>query len=96
MLVPRATLPVPSAIVKQETVSPVQVWGYDQGHCFFSGIGHSGTVNRVRVSPDNLFIVSVGSEGGIFVWHYKAPGEGDAVLAEADAIAAAPVAEAVA
>jgi WD40 repeat protein len=51
----------------------VQVWGYDQGYCYFTGVGHSRAVNRVRISPDRLFIVSVGSEGGIFIWTYASP-----------------------
>jgi cilia- and flagella-associated protein 52 len=67
----------------------VQVWGYDQGFCYLTGVGHSGTVNRVRVSPDRLFIVSVGSEGGIFVWKFVAPAaQGDVLQAAADVQAA--------
>ena len=52
----------------------MQVWGYDQGYCYCTGVGHSGAVTRVRVSPDRAFIVSVGSEGGIFVWKFAQPG----------------------
>ncbi len=44
-----------------------------QGHCYFVGVGHSGAVNRVAVTPDKEKIVSVGAEGGIFVWDYCAP-----------------------
>lgn len=51
----------------------LQVWGYDEGFCYYTGIGHSGSVNRVRVSPDRTAIVSVGSEGGIFIWKYLKP-----------------------
>lgn len=61
------------AIVSCGADSLVQLWGYDEGHCFYTGVGHSGTVNRVRVSPDRTHVVSVGSEGGIFVWKYKSP-----------------------
>jgi cilia- and flagella-associated protein 52 len=58
----------------------VQLWGYDEGHCYFTGVGHSAAVNRVRISPDRLFIVSVGAEGGVFVWRYQEPNM-DAVIA---------------
>ena len=62
------------AIVSCGADSLVQLWGYDEGHCFYTGVGHSGTVNRVRVSPDRTHVVSVGSEGGIFIWKYMKPG----------------------
>lgn len=26
----------------------VKLWGYDEGICYFSGKGHSGTITRVR------------------------------------------------
>jgi hypothetical protein len=51
----------------------MQLWGYDEGHCYFTGVGHSAAVNRVRISPDRLFVVSVGAEGGVFVWKYQEP-----------------------
>lgn len=45
----------------------VKLWGYDDGHCYFVGKGHSGNVTRVAVTPDAekslRKIVSVGSEG---------------------------------
>ncbi|CAG9462289.1 unnamed protein product [Pedinophyceae sp. YPF-701] len=46
----------------------VSVWGYDDGLCHNRGLGHSGEVSRVLVSPDRTRIVSVGTEGGIFIW----------------------------
>lgn len=51
----------------------VRVWGYDEGHCYFIGMAHSGSVTRVAVTPDKSAIVTVGTEGGIFVWQYQAP-----------------------
>lgn len=32
------------------------------------GIGHSGAITRIKFSPDQKHIVSVGSEGAIFIW----------------------------
>lgn len=26
----------------------VKLWGYDEGLCYFSGTGHSGTITRVK------------------------------------------------
>ena len=36
------------------------------------GEGHLGAVQRVRISPDQQTIVSVGAEGGVFLWANKA------------------------
>ncbi len=47
----------------------VKLWDYDEGICYFEGVGHSGGVTRVAISPDQSFIVSVGSEGAIFMWN---------------------------
>jgi WD40 repeat protein len=46
----------------------MNVWHYDNGKLVSSGKGHSGTINKVRISPDQNTVVSVGSEGGIFMW----------------------------
>lgn len=34
----------------------------------FVGVGHSGTINSVAISPDQRFIVSAGTEGALFIW----------------------------
>jgi hypothetical protein len=34
----------------------------------FAGIGHSGAVTMVQISPDQSRIVSVGAEGAILFW----------------------------
>jgi len=47
----------------------VKIWDYDEGICGWEGIGHSGGITKVAISPDQSFIVSVGSEGAIFLWH---------------------------
>ena len=47
----------------------VNVWDYDEGICYFKGIGHSGDIMKIVVSPDQKTMVSVGTEGAIFVWH---------------------------
>jgi WD40 repeat protein len=46
----------------------VKVWSYDDGLVLGIGQGHSGAIQKVAFSPDLSCIVSVGSEGGIFVW----------------------------
>merc|ERR1712118_515843 len=48
----------------------LKVWDYDQGMCKFLGIGHSGTISSVAIAPDQKSIVSVGSEGAIFIWNF--------------------------
>jgi len=46
----------------------VNLWNYDEGSKYYEGVGHSGTINTVRISPDEKRIITVGTEGGIFVW----------------------------
>lgn len=47
----------------------VRVWDYDEGSLLKVGSGHSASINRIKISPDGKKIVSVGSEGGIFIWN---------------------------
>jgi len=46
----------------------VRVCDYDDGAVTHVGIGHSGNIQAVRISPDQQTIVSVGAEGSIFCW----------------------------
>lgn len=47
----------------------VKLWDYDEGICYYNGIGHSGDITKVVISPDQKTMVSVGAEGAIFMWH---------------------------
>lgn len=46
----------------------VKLWLYDEGEPIAVGTGHSGTIVKTRISPDNRVIVSVGTEGAIYIW----------------------------
>jgi WD40 repeat protein len=46
----------------------IKVWDYDEGISYYSGVGHSGAIAKIEISPDQKHIVSVGSEGAIFIW----------------------------
>lgn len=46
----------------------VKVWHYDEGVCHYVGVGHSGTISKVAISPDQGLCVSVGHEGAICIW----------------------------
>ncbi|EGB06785.1 hypothetical protein AURANDRAFT_28848 [Aureococcus anophagefferens] len=46
----------------------VKLWDYDGGIFLAKGVAHSGTVSAATISPDQRTVVSVGHEGGIFVW----------------------------
>ena len=46
----------------------MKLWDYDTGLTMGVGGGHSGAINGVAIAPDQKTIVSVGSEGGIFIW----------------------------
>lgn len=48
----------------------VKLWKYDEGIVTNIGYGHSGAINKVVISPNNKHIVSVGDEGGIFIWKF--------------------------
>ena len=47
----------------------VKLWDYDEGICYFNGVGHSGDITKICISPDQRTMVSVGTEGAIFMWH---------------------------
>ncbi len=47
----------------------LRVWDYDEGISYYKGIGHSGAISRIAISPDQRYIVSVSTEGAIFCWH---------------------------
>lgn len=46
----------------------IKLWDYDEGVCKNIGVGHSGTITSVAISPDQTFIVSTGTEGAILIW----------------------------
>jgi len=47
----------------------VKLWSYDEGMNTFKGIGHSGHITKIAISPNQQFVVTVGTEGAIFIWH---------------------------
>jgi hypothetical protein len=30
----------------------VKLWDYDEGICYYQGIGHSGDITKIVISPD--------------------------------------------
>jgi WD40 repeat protein len=64
-----------SRFVSGSADKTVKLWSYDEGLVEGIGSGHSGVVNKVAISPDLSNIVSVGNEGGIFIW--SMPGDGN-------------------
>ena len=46
----------------------MKIWNYDEGVCYYEGEGHSGSITRIKLSPDQKTIISVGNEGAIFFW----------------------------
>jgi len=49
----------------------VRLWDYDDGRLLKIGRGHSAGISRIKLSPDGEKIVSVGAEGGIFIWNVR-------------------------
>merc|ERR1712224_543977 len=46
----------------------VRLWNYDSGNLLALGRGHSGSISSLKISPDRRRVISVGLEGGIFIW----------------------------
>jgi len=51
----------------------VKLWHYDEGSQYYEGQGHSGAIIKAVITPDEQRLVTVGGEGGIFIW--KVPEE---------------------
>ena len=54
------------------------------------GIGHTGDVTSVRISPDGQYIVSVSNDGAIFRWKFPTPSRQANPTTTAKDIPAAP------
>ncbi|CAO2643666.1 Cilia- and flagella-associated protein 52 [Lemmus lemmus] len=48
----------------------VKVWDYNEGEVTHVGVGHSGNIMGIRVSPGNQYIISVSADGAILRWKY--------------------------
>ncbi|XP_042311141.1 cilia- and flagella-associated protein 52 isoform X2 [Sceloporus undulatus] len=48
----------------------VKVWDYNEGEVTFVGVGHSGSITRLKICPNNKYIVSVSADGAILRWKY--------------------------
>ncbi len=55
----------------------IRLWGYDEGHCYAVGTGHSSEVAKVAITPRDSQhqpkVVSVGTDGSVMVWDFVAP-----------------------
>lgn len=54
----------------------LRVFSYDEGLVRAQGLAHSGTINRVKISPDARLAISVGEEGAICIWRLQPEEEG--------------------
>ena len=46
----------------------LKVWEYDTAIPKYRGLGHSTTINRIAIAPNQEFVVSVGADGSIFIF----------------------------
>ena len=46
------------------------MWRYDEGDVTHMGVGHSGEITAVKISPDGKSIVSVSADGAILRWQF--------------------------
>nr|XP_021511681.1 cilia- and flagella-associated protein 52 [Meriones unguiculatus] len=48
----------------------IKVWDYNEGEVTHVGVGHSGHIMGIRVSPGNKHIISVSADGAILRWKF--------------------------
>ena len=46
----------------------IKIWEYDTGIPKWRGLGNSGVINRIAISPNQAFIISVSVDGSIFIF----------------------------
>jgi len=46
----------------------VKLWHYDEGVCWYVGEGHSSAVEKVKISPDERHLLSIGKDSAICIW----------------------------
>ena len=46
----------------------INIWEYDTAIPKWKGLGHSTTINRVALAPNQEFVISVGMDGSIFMF----------------------------
>jgi len=46
----------------------IKIWHYDEGVCWYTGIGHAGPVSKVKISPDERHVLSIGNDTSICIW----------------------------
>ncbi|XP_069510674.1 cilia- and flagella-associated protein 52 [Ambystoma mexicanum] len=51
----------------------IKVWNYNEGEVTHVGIGHSGSITRLRICPHNKNIISVSADGAIIRWKCPHP-----------------------
>ena len=39
----------------------LRIYNYDEGICYYEGEGHSGSISKIKISPDQRFVITVGS-----------------------------------
>ncbi|XP_065708420.1 cilia- and flagella-associated protein 52-like isoform X1 [Patagioenas fasciata] len=52
----------------------VKLWDYQEGAVTHVGVGHSGSITRLKICPANKFIVSVSADGAVLTWKYPSSG----------------------
>ncbi len=60
--------------------SPLQVWRYNEGVVTHVGHGHSAEIKKVKISPNQRYIVSVSTDGSIIVWQFPQTESGDLIM----------------
>ncbi|KAM8945316.1 cilia- and flagella-associated protein 52 [Pelodytes ibericus] len=48
----------------------VKLWDYNEGEVSHVGIGHSGSISRLKICPLSKSIISVSTDGAILRWKY--------------------------
>uniref|UniRef100_A0A8C5R5C0 Cilia- and flagella-associated protein 52 n=1 Tax=Leptobrachium leishanense TaxID=445787 RepID=A0A8C5R5C0_9ANUR len=51
----------------------VKLWDYNEGEVTHIGIGHSGSISRLKICPLSRCIISISTDGAILRWKYPYP-----------------------
>ena len=51
------------------TAQLLKLWDFEMVTLLATGVGHSGTINDLKFSPDDRQLVSVGVDGLVLVWN---------------------------
>ncbi|KAA0187408.1 WD repeat-containing protein 16 [Fasciolopsis buskii] len=47
----------------------VKIWKYNEGEVTHVGLGHTSSITRLRIAPDQRHVITVSEDGAIYIWN---------------------------